>query len=76
MKLINKSKKVAIKTKVAKKVAVLEVASRLIIKDIAGILHLVKTILKTILKQNEKCTLEMHPKQNKKCPKQNNLRRI
>ena len=29
-------------------------ASRLIIKDIAGILHLVKTILKTIPKQNEK----------------------
>lgn len=41
-------------------------ASRLIIKGIAGILYLVKTILKTILKQNEKCTLEMHPKQNEK----------
>ena len=53
MKLINKSKKVAIKTKVAKKVAVLEVASRFIVKGIAGILYLVKTILKTILKQNK-----------------------
>lgn len=55
-------------------------ASRLIIKGIAGILYLVKTILKTILKQNKKCTLEMHPKQNekgsKKVLKQNKLRRI
>lgn len=38
-------------------------ASRFIIKGIAGILYLVKTILKTILKQNKKCP--------KKCPKQN-----
>lgn len=36
-----------------KKVAVLEVALKLIIKGIAGILYLVKTILKTILKQNK-----------------------
>lgn len=47
---------------VFEKVVVLEMASRLIVKGIAGILYLVKTILK----QNKKCTLEMHPKQNEK----------